>query len=438
MRIAIYHSNFASDAGGAEVFALRAAKALKELGHEVDLYTSLASESALRAACDSAGTACQPPKLLDAGLNDVYVRVARLLAERRVLISLFLNSVFRHMAGKAFSSVSELSSRYDLVITMQAPIPLINNINYLGNVPGDLTYFHYPSTHLVLLGKYIPDSLNPLVRLYKRLIMKLEYVTLKEVGSYFARTYKVATNSSWTKRGLIDLFSKVSEALPAAHIWRLVTTIKSASVIYPPIDYDLLSAAYDPNSKKDLVLTVSRYYYGKNLWSVIYTASKVTDAHFIIAGTTMTPDSNKVIAELEVLADRLRVKNVTLEKDVPRRRLTELYEEAKVYLHPLYAEHFGIAIAEGAAAGAVPVVYKDGGGWTDIASRIDPTLGYINVNEAASIVKSLLGGRDLWLRLSRRSVKVAEDFSWGNFKRRLNVVVRETYEMKRRSHHKLT
>ena len=165
----------------------------------------------------------------------------------------------------------------------------------------------------------------------------------------------------------------------------------------------------------------------------IYIASKVPEAHFVIAGTTRDVDSIEALTHLELLVDKLKVKNVTLERDVPRKRLVELYLAAKVYLHPLYAEHFGIAIAEGAAAGAVPVVYKDGGGWTDIASRIDPMLGYTTVDEAAAIVRSLLSSKDLWLRPSRRSVEVAKDFSWGNFKGRLDAAVREAYEMKRRS-----
>jgi len=40
---------------------------------------------------------------------------------------------------------------------------------------------------------------------------------------------------------------------------------------------------------------------------------------------------------------------------------------------------FDIAIAEVAAAGLVPVVYRDGGGLTDIVSKIDQGLGYISV-----------------------------------------------------------
>ena len=79
--------------------------------------------------------------------------------------------------------------------------------------------------------------------------------------------------------------------------------------------------------------------------------------------------------------------------------------QASIYLHPPHAEHFGIAIAEAAAAGLVPVVYKDGGGWTDIASRVDQGLGYTSVDEAAHIIRSLL---DDSVRLKELSSKARE------------------------------
>ena len=55
------------------------------------------------------------------------------------------------------------------------------------------------------------------------------------------------------------------------------------------------------------------------------------------------------------------------------------------------------------------------------------------MDEAAAIARRLLRSRELWLKLSRRSVEIAKDFSWDNFKMRLDAAVREAYEMKRRS-----
>ncbi|ESQ22517.1 MAG: Glycosyltransferase [uncultured Acidilobus sp. OSP8] len=99
--------------------------------------------------------------------------------------------------------------------------------------------------------------------------------------------------------------------------------------------------------------------------------------------------------------------------------------QASIYLHPPFAEHFGIAIAEAAAAGLVPVVYRDGGGWTDIASRIDQGLGYTSVEEAASIIRSLLNDLGRLKELSAKAREVAKGFSYERFKERLDEVIKE-------------
>ncbi|ESQ20259.1 MAG: Glycosyltransferase, partial [uncultured Acidilobus sp. MG] len=112
------------------------------------------------------------------------------------------------------------------------------------------------------------------------------------------------------------------------------------------------------------------------------------------------------------------------ETDVPRKRILELMSQASVYLHPPFAEHFGIAIAEAAAAGLVPVVYRDGGGWTDIASRIDQGLGYTSVEEAARIVRSLLNDAERLRALSAKAREVAKGFSYEAFRARVDEVIR--------------
>ena len=66
----------------------------------------------------------------------------------------------------------------------------------------------------------------------------------------------------------------------------------------------------------------------------------------------------------------------------------------------------------------MPVVYRDGGGWTDIASRIDEELGYTSVEEAAHIVRSLLNDAERLKVLSARARQVAKGFSYERFKRK--------------------
>jgi glycosyltransferase involved in cell wall biosynthesis len=171
-----------------------------------------------------------------------------------------------------------------------------------------------------------------------------------------------------------------------------------------------------------IVLTVSRIDWGKNVTEIPEVARLVPEAEFYLVGSTRL-DSGPV---LEVLKERAEgLNNFHLETDVPRRRILELMSQASIYLHPPFAEHFGVAIAEAAAAGLVPVVYRDGGGWTDIASRIDQGLGYTGVEEAAHIVRSLLDDLGRLRELSARAREVAKGFSYEKFKERLNEVIRE-------------
>jgi glycosyltransferase involved in cell wall biosynthesis len=95
-------------------------------------------------------------------------------------------------------------------------------------------------------------------------------------------------------------------------------------------------------------------------------------------------------------------------------RILELMSQASVYLDP--------PVAEAAASGLVPVVYRDGG-WTDIASRIDQGLGYASVEEAARTVRSLLNDAERLKVLSARAREVAKGFSYERFKIRLNKVI---------------
>jgi glycosyltransferase involved in cell wall biosynthesis len=118
---------------------------------------------------------------------------------------------------------------------------------------------------------------------------------------------------------------------------------------------------------------------------------------------------------------------------VPRKRILELMSQASIYLHPPFAEHFGIAIAEAAAAGLVPVVYRDGGGWTDIVSRIDQGLGYTSVEEAAHIIRSLLDDRVRLKELSAKVREVAKSFSYETFREKLDGVLKELIKLKAKS-----
>ena len=210
------------------------------------------------------------------------------------------------------------------------------------------------------------------------------------------------TNSAWTAE-------RVKRAYGNQRVY----------VVHPPVNVEELSSLNGDRGK--IVLTVSRIEWGKRVTEIPEIAKLVPEAEFYLVGSTSS-SSGPI---LNLIEERTRgLSNFHLETDVPRRRILELMSQASVYLHPPLAEHFGIAIAEAAAAGLVPVVYRDGGGWTDIASRIDQGLGYTNVEEVARIVRSLLNDTERLRALSAKAREVAKGFSYEAFRARVDEVIR--------------
>jgi glycosyltransferase involved in cell wall biosynthesis len=210
------------------------------------------------------------------------------------------------------------------------------------------------------------------------------------------------TNSSWT----------------AGHIRRAYGDLR-VYVVHPPVNVEeLLPLGGD---RGEVVLTVSRISPEKRLTAIAEVARLVPEAEFYLVGSTSVY-SGPVLREIRERAEGLS--NFHLETDVPRRRITELMSQASIYLHPPFAEHFGIAIAEAAAAGLAPVVYRDGGGWTDIVSRVDRGLGYTSVEEAARTVRSLLNDTERLRTLSAKAREVAKGFSYEAFRARVDEVIR--------------
>ena len=369
MRIALVHAMF-DLAGGAENLTLNMYRALRELGHEVDLYAAHVDERAWRTITDGAAEA---PRPIIVGEPVVNRLIPTALTLRTLLAMPYLA---KRLKG--------LKPDHDLIIDTYANVP----------VPwADASYVHFPARCLLgLLSRHRRLQLRE--RLYYRLIA---WMAKRLADS----TRPVMTNSSWTAE-------YVRRAYGSQRVY----------VVYPPVNVEELSSIGGDRGR--IVLTVSRIAPEKMVAEIPKVARLVPEAEFYLVGST-SPESGPILKVLKERAERLS--NFHVETDVPRRRIIELMSQASIYLHPPFAEHFGIAIAEATAAGLVPVVYRDGGGWTDIASRIDQSLGYISVEEAAHIIRWLLNDAERLKVLSARARQVAKGFSYERFKERLNEVI---------------
>jgi len=92
---------------------------------------------------------------------------------------------------------------------------------------------------------------------------------------------------------------------------------------------------------------------------------------------------------------------------------------AKVLLHAAVNEHFGLVVAEAQATGAVPVVHRSGGTWSDIVEYDRYGFGYLNHAEAVDAMVKLLTNDDLYRRYSIRARRHSLQFTYDAFKMRL-------------------
>jgi len=371
MRVAIVHALFEVVGGDARL-ALDMYRALRELGHEVDLYTAHVNEGAWRALTGDLREAPRPIAIKESLASRL---AGRALALRSILAT---SGLVRGLKGSNLG--------YDVVVDTYSNVPM----RWVS-----AAYVHFP-TALLLDFHRAHRRLSLHERLYYGLVGR-------EARRLASRRTTVMTNSAWT-----------------AEYVRRAYGNQRVYVVHPPVNVEELSTL--GGNRGRIVLTVSGIYPEKNVLAIADVARLLPEAEFYLVGAT-GPASGPVIRELKRRAEGLR--NFHLETDVPRRRILELMSQASIYLHPPFAEHFGFAIAEAAAAGLVPVVYRDGGGWTDIVSRIDQGLGYTSVEEAAHIIRSLLNDPERLKTLSARAREVAKGFGYERFKERLNEVIKE-------------
>lgn len=350
--------------GGGEKVSLEIASVLRERGFDVTYVTN--SEVVLKKCTEM----FQLP-----GDYDV-IKVRSFLEEILSNINIFI----RYRKLLLFSKVFEktLSLEEGLIIDSGVNVPLAV----------DISYIHYPT---VFSSKNV--GLNPFQRLYNWLV-------LRKAQSIIGYPKLVFTNSSWTARLIRETYGL------------------NAEILYPPVDIEYF--AYDGRVKEKIIATVSRFMPGKNLHLLPRVASKLDYEWYLIGSTGISKSekrlSNKVLEMIENEKSKHRALNFHVLTNISSRELREILQNALFYVHPFYAEHFGIAVVEAMSSGAIPIVFKDGGAWTDIVSNISRELGYTEIEEIPVIIRKLEDNSEKLIKLREKVVEKSMEFKRGVFR----------------------
>lgn len=163
----------------------------------------------------------------------------------------------------------------------------------------------------------------------------------------------------------------------------------------------------------------------KNLEIIPTIASKVPEAEFHIIGST-SKASKSVIAKIESEKDRLKAENVHIHPNASLKTLLSIYEKAKIYLHTMKGEHFGISVVEAMASALAPIVPTIGGPWTDITLKGKYGIGYRTPQQAIRWIKALLKDQKTLENLQKEAQKRASQFTEHRYKERLTKIIQQT------------
>ena len=377
-RIALVHDSLNSY-GGAERVALEIARALKELGFSIDLYVIERTDWERVKRLTSYG-----PDVID---REHVIPLPRLppLIYRNYIVWLVRDVI----------STNIIKKKYDVVITTkQSAVPVLS----------DVIYMHFPDFIPHLRYLYYPHVYS---RILPRVYLKPAYLFSNALIALFRfMTYNplVLTNSRFSA-AVIKRFLGVKPV-----------------VLYPPVEVERYLPFAESKRRKDIVLTISRIELSKGLELIPEIAMSARRAKFVVVGALASPDYLRSL--------RLRIRALNLQDrvmvvpDLSEGLKLELMKKAKVYLHPMRYEHFGIAVVEAMAARLVPVVHKSGGPWTDIVEMGRYGRGFSDAQEAAGAIEELLSLDESKLdELRVRAVSKAKTFDFKHFKNSLYTVI---------------
>ncbi len=280
---------------------------------------------------------------------------------------------------------------------------LVSTINELGLGPNAVQYVHFPFDWSVNLE--IRDQIfHPTVEkdsLYERVATRLGGVDVEELTQNV-----LLANSEWTADAVEDAYGT------------------RPRVLHPPID----TSEFDPepwDEREDGIVTIGRVERSKRIRELIEITDGVRerghDTHLHVIGPTVDEAYRR---EVEAMADDRDY--VLLEGEIPRSRLVDLACSHRYGIHGKQYEHFGMAVAELVAAGAVTFVPETGGQHAVVRDR--PELLYDSVETAIDRIATVMDSPDLQQRLRMSPTEIRRRFGRRRFKQQFVSIIDELLE----------
>jgi alpha-1,2-mannosyltransferase len=337
--VLVIHPYFHS-LGGAEQVFLHTVNALAEREKEVYVLGELPKQSKFR-------------DLVSANVVGIpYSKHGFRFRRFQVYQRFIYHELFRSKLRRKIGAV-------DLEVLTQDPMSLLD----VGKKK--VAYVHYPENlwHL--------DTASALLRSFWRIFYLPVSLSLQRQVN---KIDLILCNSNYTRKAIQTK-------------WK-----RTATVLYPPVDVE----NFKPAPKKDLVVSVGRFVRTKNFEIVLEVAKRLPQLKFVIIGRkeSYDPYYSKINSS--------KPDNVTLLANLSSSEMSSVLGTARVYLHTMIGEHFGIRVVEAMAAGCLPI---------EIVDRVGCT--YDDIDECVDCINRALSSK----QDPKSIAEGAQKFSSDNFKK---------------------
>lgn len=106
------------------------------------------------------------------------------------------------------------------------------------------------------------------------------------------------------------------------------------------------------------------------------------DAEFWLLGTVRDEDDQRIVDELKDMTKRLGIESsIKFCINRSRAEIIDIFAQAKVAVHTMRNEHFGIAVVELMSAGIITIAHNTAGPKYDIIGGTEKEVGFLAESE---------------------------------------------------------
>ena len=320
-------------------------------------------------------------------------------------INSFFSKLLFFSLSRYINMIRDVVSRYesDLIILFD-DIPSLEWDKVSSDV---MVYSHFPYAARLLFNIYDmidAENINHFEIIKERVFRKTLLWRYFYVGSIKNWNIKVFANSTIT-------------SIYAKKTWGI-----NAPILYPPVFTPRSIKVRPDTKKKNLIVSLGVISPGKYHGTVIdafaMVKGRINNVKLTIIGSLVDKKYyNYLLRKIKIY----NLKNdVFILTNVSEEKKWNILSQAKIVVHAKRFEPFGIAVAEGMVAGAIPVVYKgpSSGPWIDIIDKGKYGIGFKTTEELAEAIEHVVNSERELFKLQNKALERSRTFLMNVFEKR--------------------